>query len=89
MLSGQRHKVAGDVLKLITVQRLLHPTARIGLAFGSAEAAAWVQGNSWLGESVRAWGVEVYVAQLDEALVGRLHAAQARQKMVNAPSDEK
>jgi hypothetical protein len=83
---GQRHKVAGDVLKLITLTRE-YPGARMIIAFGDDVAARAVSGTSWLSEALRVWGVEVYVAELDEAVRESLIAAQLRQHMQSPSVD--
>jgi hypothetical protein len=82
---GQFHKVARDALKLITLKRS-RPAAQLVLAFGDPDAAAGVTGASWLAEALRAWGVAVLVAELDDALRAGLSAAQTRQVMVNPSS---
>jgi hypothetical protein len=82
---GQFHKVARDALKLITL-KLTRPAAQLVLAFGDPDAAACVTGTSWLAEALRAWGITVLVAELDDDVRAGLSAAQARQVMVNPSS---
>jgi hypothetical protein len=53
---GQRHKVAGDALKLITVVRGQKPRPRLILAFADERLAAWAAGKSWLAEALAALG---------------------------------
>jgi len=74
---GQRHKVSNDALKLITLGRE-HPNARLVVAFADAEAAAFVIGRSWLAVALRSAGIEVVVADIDNALRDDLRAAQKR-----------
>jgi hypothetical protein len=74
---GQRHKVSNDALKLITLGRE-HPNARLVIAFADAEAAAFVIGRSWLAVALRSAGIEVVVADIDDALRDELRAAQKR-----------
>jgi hypothetical protein len=84
---GQIHKIAGDVLKLITIQRA-HPGSRAVIALADAEAAAGIRG--WLAESIKIWDIEVLVIPIPDDLRSRLKEAQYRQRMVNptAPEDE-
>lgn len=82
---AQFHKVARDALKLITLTKGREETRRI-IAFGDAEAAACVTGKSWLAEALATWNIEIMVVELDENVRAGLHAAQARQVMVN-PTD--
>jgi hypothetical protein len=46
-----------------------------------------VLGSSWRAEAMRAWGVEVVVVEIDEAVRKGISEAQVRQKMVNPSLD--
>ncbi len=83
---GHVHKVAQDVLKLITLGRA-HPDARLVLAFADADAAAHVSSAGWLAEAVSTWGVEVIVVELPDDVRAAIWSAQYRQVMVT--SDER
>jgi hypothetical protein len=78
---GQRHKIAADLLKLVTLARGREPRPRLILAFADQQAAAWSLGKSWLAASVAAWEVEVMVVNLEDSVRQALRAAQARQVM--------
>lgn len=78
---GQLHKTSTDVLKLLTVRRLLLPDARLVLAMAGDEAARSLTG--WRRVAAREWGVDIVVVRIpDEARAG-IAAAQVRQQMVN------
>jgi hypothetical protein len=81
---GQRHKVATDAFKLITLRRT-RPSARLVLAFADEQAAAFATKGSWQSTALAAWGIEVVVVELEEKMRGSLLAAQLRQEMVNRP----
>lgn len=81
---GQKQKVKGDALKLITLARA-RPGARLILAFGNEDAARFALEQSWVAEALRIWGVEVFAAELEAGVRSGLRAAQARQIMVNPP----
>lgn len=87
---GQRHKVATDALKLITIGRS-RPDARLILAFADDAAAAFATKGTWMAEALSTWGVEVLVVTLDLDVREGIRAAQTQQVMVNpsatAPSD--
>jgi hypothetical protein len=83
---GQVHKVAQDILKLVTLGRA-HPEAHLVLAFADEDAAAHVSGTGWLAEAVETWGVEVIVVELPEDIRAAIQSAQLRQVMVNPPED--
>ncbi len=80
--SGQRHKVAQDALKLITLGRG-RPDAELFIAFGDTEAAAYATKGTWLSEALATWGVTVLVVELDQAVRQGIRAAQVRQEMIN------
>jgi hypothetical protein len=42
-----------------------------------------VTGRSWLGEALGTWGIEVFIADLDDAMRAGVRDAQVRQVMVN------
>jgi hypothetical protein len=83
---GQRHKIAGDALKLITIAFGKDPPPKLVLAFADEQLAAWAAGKSWLASSLKTWGIEVIVVELDELVRTGLRDAQARQVMVNPAS---
>lgn len=84
---GQRHKIAGDALKLITVARGKDPAPRLVLAFADPAMKTFFDGKSWLAAAVLAWDIEVVVAELDEAVREGIRSAQVQQVMINPPSD--
>jgi hypothetical protein len=87
---GQRHKVATDALKLITIART-RPNADLVIAFADEKAASYSTNGTWLSEALATWGIKVLVVQLDEGARDGIRAAQVRQRMVNpeapAPPD--
>jgi hypothetical protein len=83
MRGSQPKKVAQDALKLITLRRE-HPGARLVLAFADPLAAASVTGKGWLAEALVTWEIEVVIVDLEADVLSALHAAQLRQRMINA-----
>jgi hypothetical protein len=79
---GQKHKVATDALKLITLGRS-RPDAELILAFADEEAAAFATKGTWMAEALAAWKVKVYVVELEGSASDGIRAAQARQEMIN------
>jgi len=82
---GQIHKVAQDILTLVTVRKLLAPNAQLYVVFADKSAAAILYGRGWLAEAARAWDVKPLVVRLDTKLRGELNKAQDRQRMINPP----
>ena len=83
---GQHHKVSTDALKLVTLGRV-YPQARLILAFGDQAATSTLSGGGWKAEALRTWGIEVFVADIDEDVRAGLRDAQVRQRMVNPPAE--
>ncbi|MFZ1996011.1 MAG: hypothetical protein WAU75_18010 [Solirubrobacteraceae bacterium] len=83
---GQRHKVATDALKLITLGRS-RPQAQLILAFGDPAAAAFATKGTWMSEALTSWKITVLVVELGADIREGICAAQARQVMIN-PSAE-
>lgn len=81
---GQRHKIQGDSLKLITLGKT-RPASRLIIALCDQETANGVTG--WLAHTLEAFGVEKRTVNLPPDVRARLLAAQLRQKMVNPPLD--
>jgi hypothetical protein len=79
---GQKHKIATDALKLITLGRS-RPHAELILAFADAEAATYATKGTWMSEALAAWNVKVYVVELEGTIRDGIRSAQVRQEMVN------
>jgi len=83
--AGQIHKVAQDILKLVTIRSLLAPNAQLYIIFADKSAAAILDGRGWLAEAARAWDVKPLVVQLDTERRHELNEAQERERMINTP----
>src|SRR4051812_5843565 len=87
---GQRHKVATDALKLITIGRS-RPDAELVIAFADEQAASYATKGTWMAEALATWGIKVLVVEIDADAREGIRAAQVRQQMVNpsaaAPAD--
>jgi hypothetical protein len=79
---GQRHKVATDALKLITLGRS-RPQAQLILAFADPAAAAFATKGTWMAEALASWAVTVLVVELADDVREGIRVAQVRQVMVN------
>jgi len=80
---GQRHKVATDVLKLITIGRE-YPDAQLMIAVTDETAAASLKSTSWLAAALRLWDIKVEVVPIKDDTRTQLRNAQDQQKMDNA-----
>jgi hypothetical protein len=82
---GQRHKVQGDALKLITLKRT-RPASKLIIAFCDQEAADGVVG--WVAEALDAAGIETRVVKLPDKVCADLRAERLRLNMVYPSSDQ-
>lgn len=80
---GQRHKIATDILKLITIAQDRSPRPRLVLAFADPGLATWAAGTSWLAAAIASWHIDVFTADLDDSVRTGIRDAQAAQTMVN------
>ena len=83
---AQPHKVKGDILKLVYLERLLGGTWRKIICFGDETAARSVSSGSraWIAAAAREFGVGVVVVPHTNEMRQRLLECQERQRMVNA-----
>lgn len=80
---AQLHKVKGDILKLVLIDTKLGGGWNKILCFASDEAAKYVQGQSWVAEAARTFGIKIVVINLPKDLQQQIKSAQKRQRMVN------
>ena len=80
---AQLHKVKGDILKLLLLERKLGGSWRKILCFADDMAAEIARGKSWIAEAAREFGIEVRVTPLSVAIAAQVRTAQVRQRMVN------
>jgi hypothetical protein len=80
---AQLHKVKGDILKLILIEKKLGEEWNKILCFADEAAAKYVRGRSWVAEAVRTFGIKVHVVNLPEEQLNCVRLAQKRQRMVN------
>jgi hypothetical protein len=80
---SQPDKVAGDILKMLLVEKAKGGDWRKIYCFADNSAARNLRGRSWLADVARRFGVEVRVVSLPQHVRASVKAAQARQVMVN------
>jgi hypothetical protein len=79
---AQKHKVATDALKLITIGQS-RPGASLVIAFADEQAATYATRGTWIAEALWTWGIDVVTVKLGEDVRDDIRKAQARQEMVN------
>ena len=85
---SQPDKLASDMLKLLTVERVLGGNWRKVICFADSQAAKYVQGKSWLALTARQAEFDIVVVELSASERHLISAAQQRQVMVNSSVSE-
>ena len=80
---AQLHKVKGDILKLILIEKKLGGKWRKIICFANDEASSYLKNNSWVAEAARSFEIEVVTVVLPVEHQKAVIAAQSRQRMVN------
>lgn len=81
---GQAHKLSQDILKMLLMDECLDVKHEKYLVVAGAEADAYLQGRSFIAESLRRFGIRVLKAELPGKINKDVSEAQERQRMVNA-----
>jgi hypothetical protein len=76
---AQKNKVVTDAFKLTYVARVVGGDPRLILLLSDELAASPFRGRSWYAGALEAFGVEVVVVELPDAIRGDVVAAQKRQ----------
>jgi hypothetical protein len=80
---AQPHKVKGDILKLVYLERILGGQWRKILCFADKTAASTALGKSWVSLAAKEFGVEVIVQNVPGSIRKKVQSAQHSQRMVN------
>ncbi len=80
---GQDNKIANDILKMLLLEKLKGKTYRKMIVVCDEEEMKKLRGASILAESIRQFGIEVKMIDIEADLRVQLVEAQKRQRMVN------
>ncbi len=80
---SQPDKIASDILKMLTIERLLSRNFDKHLVFASKEASSTVTGQKWLAKTVKEYDIHIHTFELPTHVQESLLQAQKKQKMVN------
>lgn len=81
---AQDNKIANDILKMLLLQKVTGKTYRKILVVCDELEFKKLNGLSALSESIRQFGIEVMLVDINDELRAKIQEAQNRQKMVNA-----
>ena len=81
---SQRHKISADILKMLLFEKMRQKQLRKMIVVCSEAEEAQLTGNSYLGESIRQFGIELICVHIRPEIYEKLISAQERQRMVNA-----
>ena len=81
---AQNNKIANDILKMLLLDKISKTVHRKILVVCDKEELKALQGQSALSESIRQFGIEVLLVEIDDKIKQQIMDAQDRQKMINA-----
>ncbi|MGB2624369.1 MAG: hypothetical protein WA857_01640 [Candidatus Acidiferrum sp.] len=77
--AAQKKKVMADALKMLYAERMASKHARKILLFADRKAARGFQGKNWMANALRAFEIEIHVAELPDDNRAAVENAQKRQ----------
>lgn len=77
--AAQKHKVTSDILKLLTLEKLLNSKFRKIICFSDESASKCLKGKSWLSSSIREFSIIVETVELPTEKKNKIIGAQKRQ----------
>ena len=81
---GQQHKISQDILKMLLLEKSKDSTYRKVIVVIDDKVDKFLNGKSFIAESIRQFGIEVKRIDLPQWLYDTISNAQVRQIMVNA-----
>lgn len=81
---GQQHKISQDILKMLLLEKSKSTTYRKVIVVADDKVEKYLNGKSFIAESIRQFGIEIKRINLSEELYNTISNAQARQTMINA-----
>ena len=81
---GQQHKISQDILKMLLLEKSKKATYKKVIVVADDKVEKYLNGNSFIAESIRQFGIEIKRINLSEELYTMISNAQARQTMINA-----
>ena len=81
---GQQHKISQDILKMLLLEKSKSVTYRKVIVVADDKVEKYLNGNSFIAESIRQFGIEIKRINLSDELYNTISNAQARQTMINA-----
>ena len=81
---GQQHKISQDILKMLLLEKSKSATYRKVIVVVDDKVEKYLNGKSFIAESIRQFGIEIKRINLSEELYNIISNAQARQTMINA-----
>lgn len=81
--SGQQHKISQDILKMLLLEKSQSVTYRKIIVVVDDKVEKYLNGKSFIAESIRQFGIELKRINLSEDLYNMILNAQERQIMIN------
>lgn len=80
---GQQHKISQDILKMLLLEKNRGIQFRKIIAIADAKVESYLNGKSFIAESIRQFGIEIKRIDLPKKIYDNISMAQARQRMKN------
>lgn len=80
---GQQHKVSQDILKMLLLEKSKGTHFRKVIAVADEKVEGYLNGNSFIAESIRQFGIEIKRITLPKEMYANVLEAQKRQTMKN------
>lgn len=80
---GQQHKISQDILKMLLLEQCRETTYRKIIVVADDKVEKYLNGKSFIAESIRQFGIEIKRINLSDELHTMISNAQARQTMIN------
>ncbi len=81
---GQKHKISQDILKMLLLEKSTGFQYRKIVVVADDKVEKYLQGKSFIAESIRQFGIEVKKINLSDEVRMSISNAQARQIMINS-----
>lgn len=80
---GQQHKISQGILKMLLLEKSMSATYRKVIVVADDKVEKYLNGKSFIAESIRQFGIEIKRINLSEELYNTISSAQAIQTMIN------
>ena len=85
--AGSKKKVITDCFKLVAAEKLFGGVWEKYIVFVDPKIKAYFEGNSWVSEAIKTFGIKLETVDLSEETLLKLREAKKRQQIGNVKKD--